>query len=163
MTDAASQAHPDETGGILVGVFTRGHPWVITAVEIPSLHRGHTHYLLPADTTRAAVLHLREHDARLGYLGDWHSHPRDVGPSSTDLASLTRISLSQPRVPNPTQIVVRRTRHGYDLDARRIVTCVPRVCRIDMTGPLPVVVPDDTATRTTDSDHRSSRESHDAD
>ena len=35
MTTAAARAHLDETGGILVGVCQGGHPWVITAIEIP--------------------------------------------------------------------------------------------------------------------------------
>lgn len=143
MTEAAARAHPDETGGIMVGVLTNGHPWVIVAVEISTPERGRTHYRIPADATRTAVLRVRERDDRLGYLGDWHSHPRNVGPSSIDLASLARISFTSPRVPNPTQIVVRRTGDGYDLDARRIVTYRPRTCRIELTGPLPPAPPTD--------------------
>ena len=84
MTEAAARAHPDETGGIMVGVLTNGHPWVIVAVEISTPERGRTHYRIPADATRTAVLRVRERDDRLGYLGDWHSHPRNVGPSSID-------------------------------------------------------------------------------
>jgi proteasome lid subunit RPN8/RPN11 len=141
MIAAAARAHPDETGGILIGVYLDVHPWITTVVEIPTTDRGRSHYRIPAGATHAAVLHARAMDHRLGYLGDWHSHPRDVGPSPTDLASLALISMKKPRLPNPTQIVVRRTDHGYTLDARRIVTLTPRVCTIGLTGSLPVATP----------------------
>ena len=67
----------------------------------------------PAGLTTPAVLRARTADHRLGYLGDWHSHPHDVGHSRTDLASLALISIKMPLQPNPTQIVVRRTDHGF--------------------------------------------------
>lgn len=141
MTTAAKRAHPDETGGILIGVYIDGHPWVTSAVEIASTDRSRSHYKIPAGTTHAAVRRARAIDNRLGYLGDWHSHPHDVGPSPTDLASLALISMKQPKMPNPTQIVVRRTDHGYLLDARRIVTFTPRSCTIGLTGSLPNISP----------------------
>lgn len=141
MTTAAAQAHPDETGGILVGVYLDGHPWVITAIEIPTADRGRSHYRIPGGTDHPAVLGARTADHRLGYLGDWHSHPHDVGHSRTDLASLALISIRMPLQPNPTQIVVRRTDHGYTLDARRIVTLIPRACTVTLTGRLPGLTP----------------------
>ncbi|OCB11773.1 MULTISPECIES: Mov34/MPN/PAD-1 family protein [Mycobacterium] len=141
MTTAAARAHPDETGGVLTGVYLDGHPWIITAIEIPTTLRGRSHYRIPAGTTHAAVLTARAADPRLGYLGDWHSHPRDVGPSPTDLASLAMVSVKNPRLPNPTQIVVRRSDYGYALDARRIVALFPHVCTITLTGGLPSTPP----------------------
>lgn len=141
MTTAAARSHPDETGGILVGVHMDGHPWITTAVEIPTTDRGRSHYRIPAGATQAAVLGARATDHRLGYLGDWHSHPADVGPSTADRASLALISMKHPRTPNPTQIIVRRTDAGYKLDARRIVTLVPRGCTIRLTGALPGPTP----------------------
>ncbi|OOK65323.1 hypothetical protein BZL29_7990 [Mycobacterium kansasii] len=141
MTTAAARAHPDETGGVLIGVYLDGHPWIIKAIEIPTSDRGRSHYRIPAGATHAAVLTARAADHRLGYLGDWHSHPRDVGPSPTDLASLAMVSMKKPRLPNPTQIVVRRTDYGYDLNARRIVALFPHVCTIRLTGGLPSATP----------------------
>lgn len=141
MTTAAAQSHPDETGGILVGVYLDGHPWVITAIEIPTADRGRSHYRIPGGTDHPAVLRARRADQRLGYLGDWHSHPHDVGHSSTDLASLALISIKAPRQPNPTQIVVRRSNNGYTLDARRIVALIPRACTVAQTGGLPGLTP----------------------
>ncbi|OZC74129.1 hypothetical protein CH251_12430 [Rhodococcus sp. 06-462-5] len=137
MVDAATRAHPVETGGILIGVYADGHPWIVTTIEIASTDRGRSHYWIPGGATHTAVLRARAIDDRLGYLGDWHSHPRDVGPSTTDLASLALISMTKPRAANPTQIVVRRTDNGYTLDARRMSTFAPRICTIGLTGPLP--------------------------
>lgn len=141
MTIAAARTHPCETGGILVGVYLDGHPWVTRAIEIQTSDRGRSHYRIPAGATQTAVLDARAFDRRLGYLGDWHTHPQDVGPSRTDMATLGVISMKHPRQPNPTQIVVRRTNHGYVLDARRIVALTPRVCTIRLTGGLPTAAP----------------------
>lgn len=137
MTCAAHQSHPLETGGILIGVHVDGQPWITQAIEIPTPDRGRRHYRIPAGATHAAVLGAREADFRLGYLGDWHSHPSDLGPSPTDLATLALMSIKHPRDANPTMIVVRRAPHGYELDARRIQTVSPRACDIALTGDLP--------------------------
>lgn len=147
MASAAARAHPNETGGILVGVHLDGHPWVTTAIEIESHDRGRHHYKIPAGQTQPAVRAARQTDHRLGYLGDWHTHPHDVGPSPTDLATLGVISLRHPRQPNPTLVVIRNTGHGYAIDARRTVTVTPRSCTIRLVGDLapqpPPPFPDD--------------------
>lgn len=137
MMEAARQAHPDETGGILIGVQQDDRPWVTHAVEIASADRGRRHYKLPGGSTQPAVRAARAVDPRVGYLGDWHSHPADVGPSSIDLATLARISLTHPRTPNPTLLIVRRIDETYVLDARRIVAVQARGCDIHLAGDLP--------------------------
>jgi proteasome lid subunit RPN8/RPN11 len=137
MVAAAARAHPCETGGILIGVYVGECPWVTSALEIETNERGRNHYKIPAGTTQAAVLTARLRDPRLGYLGDWHSHPSDVGPSPTDLATLAFISARHPRGPNPTQVVVRKSGRGYALDARRFSNLTPRSCTIKLTGGLP--------------------------
>ncbi|MFD9702111.1 SAVED domain-containing protein [Lentzea sp. NPDC059081] len=141
MIAAAKRSHPWETGGILLGVLSEGRPWVTAVVEIPSEIRGPHHYELPGGATRPAVLSAREADHRLGYLGDWHSHPVDVGPSSTDLDSLRRNSSPHHEELNPTLVVVRSTRVGHVLDARRIIAGRPRSCDIQPTGGLPPAAP----------------------
>lgn len=136
MNDAAARSHPHETGGILVGVYVDGLPWVTRMIEIPSPDRGRHHYRIPGATTHPAVKSARKADGRLGYLGDWHSHPADVGPSPTDMASLAFISFRKPKRPNPTMIVVRKRGDGYVLDARRIVGLHSRTCETRVTGGL---------------------------
>lgn len=137
MACAATSAFPNETGGILVGVHLDGQPWVARAIEIETTDRGRHHYKIPAGATQPAVRTARRADHRLGYLGDWHSHPADIGPSRTDLATLTLISMRHPRTPNPTLVVVRHPVHGHVLDARRIVAITPRVCELRLVGDLP--------------------------
>lgn len=136
LNEAAARSHPHETGGILVGVYVDGKPWVTQVVEIPSPDRGHNHYRIPGRATQPAVKAARESDSRLGYLGDWHSHPADSGPSATDLASLALISYRRPRRPNPTTIVVRKRGDQYVLDARRIVGVQVRASDVRITGSL---------------------------
>lgn len=138
MIAAAANAHPKETGGILIGVHTTGgHPWVVRAIEIASNDRGRHHYRIPSGATQPSVHAARRTDSRLGYLGDWHSHPADIGPSPTDLATLAVYSIKHPRTPNPTLIVVRNTTDGHVLDTRRIVAVTPRPCEFHLTGDLP--------------------------
>lgn len=122
----ARRAHPNETGGILLGVRNAGRPWITQAVEIPSTDRGRSHYRLPAGTTTAAVGRSREADPRLGYLGEWHSHPSDVGPSPTDRATMRRLALRHPRT-GLILIVVRRQDNGLWLDVREMAfACLHR-------------------------------------
>ena len=92
----ARKADPDETGGILLGVRTNGRPWITGAVEIASRDRGRSHYRLPAGATTPVVTRARQQDPRLGYLGEWHSHPADIGPSPTDRATMRRLALRCP-------------------------------------------------------------------
>lgn len=136
LTDAAARSHPDETGGILVGVYVDRNPWVTQVIEITSPDRGHHYYRIPGGATQPAVNASRGADSRLGYLGDWHSHPADVGPSPADLASLALISYRRPRRPNPTTIVARNRGDQYVLDARRIVGVQVRHCTLRITGSL---------------------------
>ncbi|GAA2821439.1 Mov34/MPN/PAD-1 family protein [Crossiella cryophila] len=141
MVASAARAHPTEAGGILVGVHVDGQPWVTVAIEIPSADRGPRHYKIPAGATQPAVRDARRSEHRLGYLGDWHSHPVDIGPSRTDLVSLGLISVLHPWAPNPTLVVVRNTINGYVLDARRIVAVAPRTCEVRLAGDLPPLPP----------------------
>lgn len=142
MVAAAAHAYPDETGGILVGVQSGGQPWVTHAVEITSPSRAHHRYEIPASTTQPAVREARRSDCRLGYLGDWHSHPTDVGPSPTDFTSLELVSAG-PRSAHPTLVVVRNTPNGYVLDAHRIVARTPQPCEVRFAGNLqPLTTPE---------------------
>lgn len=132
----ARKAEPDETGGILLGVRTNGRPWITVAVEIASPDRGHSHYRLPAGATSPAVARARQQDPRLGYLGEWHSHPADVGPSPTDRATMRRLALRCLGT-GLILIVVRRGHQGHWLDIRE--TAFPFLRRHDavLTGDLP--------------------------
>ncbi len=132
----ARKAHPNETGGVLLGVRTAGRPWIVQAVEIPTSDSGRHHYRLPAGTTTAAVHHARRSDPRLGYLGEWHSHPADVGPSATDRATRRRLSLRNPWT-GLVLIVVRDGEDGRWLDVRETCFSFLRSRETVITGDLP--------------------------
>lgn len=136
---SASGAHPRETGGILVGVHTSGsRPWIVHAVEIPSTNSGNAHYVVPPRHRGRVVERLRRHhDPRLGYLGEWHSHPLDVSASDTDLDSMRRIA-GDPTAgsPRPVLLVARRVSTGYELDAVQIDKKSVRQLDLIPAGPL---------------------------
>lgn len=137
MKAAATASHPNETGGILLGIYCNGTPWVTACVELPPTNPARARYRIPGGATQPTVQEAREHDERLGYLGDWHSHPANIGPSGTDMASLAYISVRHPLQPNPTSIVLRRVAERYEIDARRITHVHPRTCAVELTGDLP--------------------------
>lgn len=134
----ARGAHPNETGGILLGVRTAGRPWITQAVEIPSTDRGRSHYRMPAGTTTAAVARAREGDPRLGYLGEWHSHPSDVGPSPTDRATMRWLALRHPRTVFVLIVVRRRDGGSAWLDVHEMALPFLHRREATLTGDLPV-------------------------
>jgi len=118
MREAATRAHPRETGGILVGVLADSGPWVTHACEVASVEAGPARYVLPAGTTRILVEEMRRADARLGYLGDWHTHPRDAAASDVDRRTLRRLTgIDSPDTGETVLLVVRRRGREYVVDA----------------------------------------------
>lgn len=119
---AAKAAHPVEAGGVLLGVYTHGgRPWITEAVAVSSGAATGNFYELPAGARHEAVDKARVRDSRLGYLGDWHSHPANVGPSSVDLAAMCNIAEdNKAESPEPVLLIARRTASGgYTMDARQ--------------------------------------------
>src|SRR5438309_6929742 len=84
LVERSGSAAPFETGGILLGILGDGKPWIVRAIEIPSGAPAPQAYELPAGVTQCAVREARIEDPRLGYLGDWHSHPADSAASGID-------------------------------------------------------------------------------
>jgi len=114
------EAAPLETGGLLLGLYANGEPWVTRVVLVESEDRTRSRYDLPAGITQDAVRRVQSEDPGVGYLGDWHSHPADAGPSPTDLGSLrwlARQALGRGRRP-PIIVVARLSKDRWLLDAR---------------------------------------------
>lgn len=133
---SATLSHPLETGGILVGVHTSQYPWVTHAVEVRTGERGHTAYRLPVGATRREVRQLRDLDPRVGYLGDWHSHPMDVPASATDRLTTATTAV---RTMQPTLLLIaRRVEEQYELDLHVARGVRLRTCVIILAGDLPV-------------------------
>ena len=113
----AETSYPFETGGILLGVVRDDLPWVTHVVEVTDLGRTRTAFEIPYGVTPAVVEIMRSSDRRLGYLGDWHSHPGDIGPSPKDRGTLRRDG----RRVKPEQLrsllaVVRLTGDGWRIE-----------------------------------------------
>jgi proteasome lid subunit RPN8/RPN11 len=138
--EAARRAHPDETGGVLVGVHSaNGRPWVVEAVEVPSAHAGSSYYELPADARPEVVDAARVRDRRLGYTGDWHSHPADVGPSDTDVATMKAVAEdADGQCDHPVLLIARRAEERYQLDGRQLARRRLRRLRLIVAGDLPL-------------------------
>ena len=139
--EAAKAAHPQETGGILIGVLANSNPWITHAIELPSTQGGPTHYTVPRGTTQA-VTTARKQDPRVGYLGEWHTHPIDTGPSSTDRATMRHLAWFGTTI-SPVLLVIRRrpddTRH---LDVHQIGLGRLRRRTLILTGRLSQPEPD---------------------
>jgi proteasome lid subunit RPN8/RPN11 len=93
LIDACRRAAPFETGGLLLGVQTSDGLWVTHAVEIPVEPRSRRRFVIPHGSTTPIVDRFRALDPRLGYIGDWHSHPANVGASSLDLRTLAKLAI----------------------------------------------------------------------
>lgn len=137
LIDASARSHPIETGGIIAGVFVDGRPWITHVKEIPSDERGHATYVIPAGETSPALAALRASDARVGYLGDWHSHPANVGASSLDFGTMKWLT-HDGDVPAPLLVIVRRDNvEGYVVETHQWGRHRSRRVQLAKSGPLP--------------------------
>jgi hypothetical protein len=133
----AETAAPFETGGLIVGVATDTSVWITAFVEIEVPERHLARFAIPAGATHPIIDRLRATDGRIGYLGDWHSHPADIGPSGRDFSTLADLvvgSLGRRRMIG----LVRRTGGAWELGLWG-VTRLRRPVRLyyELTGPLP--------------------------
>jgi proteasome lid subunit RPN8/RPN11 len=91
---AAESAAPHETGGLLLGWWEKGSIIIEHAIVLNDANAT-THSWVRHEAEAQAALD-RVRDARgsapLGYVGDWHSHPANVGASGTDIMSLKTAS-----------------------------------------------------------------------
>lgn len=133
---AAAAAHPNETGGVLLGVLTNGRQWITAAAEVPHPGATGTYYELEGGAAPAIVDAMTLLDSRLGYLGVWHSHPADVGPSSLDAQSMREIAADPTAgCERPVLIIARRRGFTYELDGRQLRRRLRALHLIDA-GPL---------------------------
>lgn len=110
LTDLAEDALPNETGGLLVGWYNGTELHVADALAVCDPEAGPTSYVR---TNQAGNATLQDHlEAKSpgdpsGYIGEWHSHPANAGPSPLD--KLTFLNLAaQVRSPLAMVVLVRR-------------------------------------------------------
>ena len=87
----AHAALPKETGGILIGYRTDQEVIVERFLEIPDEDATPTSYRRRHAEAQAAldgVLASEPPGSLLGYVGEWHSHPGQAGPSRKDVRQL---------------------------------------------------------------------------
>ena len=135
---ASDAAAPFETGGILLGVQAGGAPWITRVVELPTENPQVARYQLPRGATQAAVLEGRLADPRVGYLGDWHSHPGDAPASPIDLRSYLgslRFAVQRSEV-CPVLAVVRLAPGGWkiEISARQAPWSRVHLAPVTLTG-----------------------------
>ena len=61
--------------------------------------------------THRIVRCARSLDRRIGYLGEWHTHPADLGASITDVTTMINLRGAGPEI--PTMILLRKQASGY--------------------------------------------------
>lgn len=136
--ERAELSRPLETGGVLVGVLRDGAPWITAAIEIIDRGRTSASFVIPAGTTPLAVEAARLRDGRVGYLGDWHSHPANVPASGTDRATLRGNARrrGKPREVPALLVVVRDAGTEWEIDVLRDAGGVQMPAEFVLTGPL---------------------------
>jgi proteasome lid subunit RPN8/RPN11 len=117
--EGARSAHPDETGGVLIGVSLGARPWVTEAVLVPSEKSSPVYYELPMGARQHVVDRARTRDSRLGYIGEWHSHTFDVGPSTLDRTTMTRLADRGQDCRRPVLLIARRRGEMHRLEAHQ--------------------------------------------
>lgn len=100
-------ALPTETGGVLLGCYVDGRPVVAEVIEIVDEDATSTAFHVPEGVAHEAVKAGRAVDARLGYLGEWHSHPSGAGPSPQDVAAMAALADTDAETTEPVLIIVR--------------------------------------------------------
>jgi proteasome lid subunit RPN8/RPN11 len=102
ITTRAEECLPNETGGILLGYREDDRFVIADALAVVTVSPAPATYI--RDDIAANILLQRELANRpaedpVGYIGEWHSHPRPCGPSAVDIAALKSIvKLARTRV-----------------------------------------------------------------
>ncbi|MDP2342281.1 MAG: Mov34/MPN/PAD-1 family protein [Deltaproteobacteria bacterium] len=113
----ADDAHPNETGGVLVGHYTHGHrvALITEASAPPKDSAAGPSWFRRGRRGLVGWLHrLWAADDRRYYLGEWHYHPAyNADPSSEDIAQM-RIIASAPsyECPEPILVIIGMQRGG---------------------------------------------------
>jgi proteasome lid subunit RPN8/RPN11 len=134
---AAGKADPNETGGVLLGAVLDRRAVVAEAVEIRDLDATPISFRVKEGAIREAVDRSRQRDPRLGYLGEWHSHPLGSGPSPKDRVMMLTIA-EEGEVENPVLILVHPHEDvGKDLLAFSTTNAGLKPAEIETSGGLP--------------------------
>lgn len=127
--EIGNAALPRETGGILLG-FRIPDGLVVTRFLLVEDTGSSTHsYLLRRRPAQRQLDAVRLHAGpAVGYVGDWHTHPKDVGPSRSDVRSIAAagrdaggpvvlivLSYTRSKLAHTHARMARRTNPGHPL------------------------------------------------
>lgn len=146
MARASMQTPERETGGFLLGHREGGVIVVVHAVHVPSLDATRTHYVREEVEAHRQLEEFRNAhpvDEVDGYIGEWHSHTANVGPSSIDRSTMVGIAKE---ISGPLALIVwvpghPRPFHGHAIHRSIFGTKIPEVV-VRMPSPtLPLLEP----------------------
>lgn len=140
---ASMQTPKRETGGFLLGHREGGVIVVVHAVHVPSLHATLTRYVREETESHRQLEEFRSKhpvDEPDGYIGEWHSHTANAGPSSIDRSTMIDIAKE---IPGPLALIVwvpgnPRLFHGHAVRRGIFGTKIPEVA---VRMPLPTLPP----------------------
>lgn len=120
----AAEAAPRETGGTLVGHYSKDSrvAFVVKALEANAgARRKRTRFFRPPDDVDGQLTKVyRESEGRVHYLGEWHTHPQvDANPSSTDIETLRGLARSRSVATDTPFMIIM----GGDFRASDPVSC----------------------------------------
>ena len=109
-----AEAHlPYEIGGILLGYRENGAFVVGDVLTVPFAHASQSRYTRDDVAANVALrdnLAGRPDGDPTGYIGEWHSHPQPIGPSSLDVAALRGLVRD---ARTPMCMVIYRPHNGF--------------------------------------------------
>jgi integrative and conjugative element protein (TIGR02256 family) len=118
------RAYPLETGGLLLGWWDGQKIVIKDVVEVVDPKATHTSWIRYENSSQTTLDHVieRTSDPKLGYVGEWHSHPMSRRASPIDIDSLKKASI---QYRNPLVLAVILPEGQLDLH----VAYRGRVCR----------------------------------
>lgn len=96
MTEEGQAKYPKETGGILVGWLEGSIIHIEVAVGPgPKAINKRNSFIRDGDYSQRQLDGIVVETAgQWDYIGEWHSHPREMGPSPKDIKSLIKVQTS---------------------------------------------------------------------
>ena len=137
---AARASIRTERGGILIG-YREDHDVVVEdIIRVPDSTAGRTTYLRregPAQQALDAYLDRAGADDALGYVGEWHTHPRPAPPSPVDHHAMRTMAR---RNQQPVALIVGALRDNHRFVDLHALISEPRRLRDRVTGRHTVAV-----------------------
>lgn len=117
MREMAANSKPRETGGTLVGYYSKDlrEAFVTRALEADTgAHKQHARFYRPSDDVDGQLARIYEESGGLThYLGEWHTHPDAApAPSTMDLSTLRGLASSRSvATDTPFMVILGGTLH----------------------------------------------------